>query len=605
MKLHKLRIKDFRAIVDTGWIDCQQITTFVGANESGKTTIFMALLKLVDKEQSTRSSIKGLSYKFSKIDAFKDVPIDRFEELKEGLEERVFVEAGFLVDQALVDELKFYVPNIKKGSLVYVSRNYGGNYKVWFDESTTVNVYEEHLKKIAPIVVDALPVFIYFQEMTEVKSQIDLVSLAYKLKNVNKNPLTAYEAMYYNLLNYIDVWESNLIKSIETKFGVLEDVDSKKVDFREVLQIIPLFEKRLADGMKKLNEEFKKWWGNDEITLKFGTHKRGVTIEVIEDGETYLLENRSTGFRRFFGLFLSFSVSVHGDFENSILLFDEAGAALHSLTQKKLVNFFNELGKYTQIMYNTHSSYMLPVSEMNRVRVVYKDKTDHTFIANNLKITDDKLNEESIFAVQSSLAMHLAESTLAGCVPVMVLNEADRTYLQIIKNVLVATGHLSTIYETLVFSTGPNGIDAAAETFSGDEDLPVVLLPNNEAAQKVRTRLINGVYKNEKQKVLTLKDFEGAGEEFEDIIPPKYVSIFSSVFLKETLGADFKHNMKKDLLKQVNEYVEAKNIELPSNFRYELAKRMRLNTMRFFKDVKIPKKYLKLWKSIWYHILSI
>ena len=248
---------------------------------------------------------------------------------------------------------------------------------------------------------------------------------------------------------------------------------------------------------------------------------------------------------------------------------------------------------------------MLPVSEMNRVRVVYKDKTDHACISSNLKISVDRLNEESLFVVQSALAMHLAESTLAGCVPIVVLSENDRTFLQITKNVLIATGQLDTIYETLVFSTGPNGIDSAAQTFSGDDDLPVVLLPATEEGKKIEKRLIEGVYSNEKEKVLSLRNFDEDLVDFEDIIPDRYVSIFSSVFLKDVLGKDFVYSKKRKLLEQVYAYAKENNIELPDNFRYELAKRMRLNTMRFFRDVRIPKKYLKIWKTIWYKLLSI
>jgi hypothetical protein len=454
------------------------------------------------------------------------------------------------------------------------------------------------------LVRKALPAFLYFQEMTEVKSEIDLVSLAFKVSEINSRKLTVYETSYYNLLKYLDIWDNNLTRSIEQIYGDLKFVDTAKLNFNEIFEKIPQFETRFREGIERFNEEFSKWWGDDDVQITYETYKRGIRILIRENGKNYTLQNRSTGFRRFFGLFLSFSVVVQKDYENTVLLFDEAGAALHSLTQRKLVNFFKELGTYTQIMYNTHSSYMLPVSEMNRVRIVYRDVHDHALVTGDVRVKPDRMNEEALFPVQSSLAMHLAESTLAGCVPIMVLNAEDRTYLQTTKNVLIATGNLDTVYETLIFSTGANGIDASSMVFSGEDDLPVVLLSGTTADLAVRDRLVNGVYKREAAKVLRLTDFDPNVMYFEDMIPEKYVGMFSTVYLKELLGAEFKYDKKRALLEQVYGYAEEKGIKLPNNAREEMARRMRLNTMRYFRDVRIPKKYIKLWKKVWLTLLS-
>ena len=37
MILHSFRVKEFRSVQDSGWIDAERITALIGTNESGKT----------------------------------------------------------------------------------------------------------------------------------------------------------------------------------------------------------------------------------------------------------------------------------------------------------------------------------------------------------------------------------------------------------------------------------------------------------------------------------------------------------------------------------------------------------------------------------------
>ena len=103
MNLLKFRVKDFRAVIDTDWIDCQQITAFVGSNESGKTTLLMALMKLMDphREFQTGTTLKSNIGKLARIVLKDDVPIDREAELLPDINDRVFIEAIFTVDEEL------------------------------------------------------------------------------------------------------------------------------------------------------------------------------------------------------------------------------------------------------------------------------------------------------------------------------------------------------------------------------------------------------------------------------------------------------------------------------------------------------------------------
>ncbi|MCL2674980.1 MAG: ATP-binding protein [Firmicutes bacterium] len=604
MKLVRFRIKDFRSVVDTGWISCQNVTAFAGENESGKTTMLMALLKLtnVGHKDTDTTVFKSNEVEMAQIDLANDVPIDRYEELAPNLAETEFIFAEFAVDEEMNNDLKFMLPGFTGAKTITISRKYSGEY--------TVDILKDFPKKEAAItkgyIVNKIPKFMYYKEVHEVDSEIDFLSLALKLNgNVHDRALTAKETIVSNLLDCLDIWESNLIKSIVQIHEKLSLENLDDVDFRMIFEQIPYFRARVERGFNLLTKEFQKWWGKDDTIITFEPYSRGVVINIIdENGRVYKLENRSTGFRRFFALFLSFSITGRHEYENSILLFDEAGAALHPLVQRKLADFFDHLGKRKQLLYNTHTAYMLNVGDLNRVRVIYKDGTKHTRVSETLKINPDRSNEMSLFPVQSSLAMYVAEKAMAGCFPVVVMNEYDEYYLSIIKNILAAKGKLNTVHNILIFATGENGIDAASEAFSSDEDYPVILLPSDNDSRRVKERLVAGKYKDHRDKILELSDFIEGAVKFEDLIPDNFVEIFSRVYLQNILDKDFVYDKKQDLILQIENYAFSKGITLPVKYRSELAKRMKIQTMMHFRDVNIPGKYVTNWLKIWRALLK-
>lgn len=46
MTLVQFRVTNFRSVMDSGWIDCDDITSLIGINEAGKSNLILALWKL-------------------------------------------------------------------------------------------------------------------------------------------------------------------------------------------------------------------------------------------------------------------------------------------------------------------------------------------------------------------------------------------------------------------------------------------------------------------------------------------------------------------------------------------------------------------------------
>ncbi|MDR0697064.1 MAG: ATP-binding protein [Christensenellaceae bacterium] len=605
MRLIRFKVTDFRSVSDSDWIDCKDVTIFAGDNESGKTTLFFAIMKLMPPEllaimAKTRPDI----YRIAEINIQADFPIDKYEECYNNIEDIIFIRAEFLLNEVINQQLKKIYHGFRSRETVMISRNYAGRYDIDLLDEFPCDFKIDALKCI----LSHIPKLQYYQEVTEVSNRIDFITLALKLTGAYAdNTLTDAESMFSRLLTCLDIWESNLIKTI-AEAEISLNTANRNIDFRNVFDKVPLFKRRVERGFERLNEQFLECWGKDDVIIGFEGYERGIIIKIIDRNtqKPYYLENRSTGFRRFFAHFLTFSITGISDNDDSLLMFDEAGAAMHSVTQRKLANYLLKVGTRSQVLYNTHSSYMIPVTHMNDVRVVFKDITGHTKVKKRLVIEESRTNELSLFPIQSSLGLYIAEKALSACLPIIVLTDADEAYLSLIKNILFSRGLLRTVFQTSVFSTGEDGIDAITEMFCDGDDLPAVFLTSDETGIEIKERLLSTIYKNAPQKIRSVSDYKKKAELIEDLLPFDYLEISARKYVRSFLGTNFKFDPKgKSLTTQALKYAETHAIELPLTFRYEIAKRVLLNLTSFYKDVKISLLLKLRWAKIWRDLIKL
>lgn len=120
MKLIKFRVREFRSIQDSGWIECDDVTTLVGMNEAGKSNLLLALWKL--------KPAKG-----GEISLLDDLPKKKYAELRDAEEKPVFIEAEFELDADTLSSLQKRLQRADEAlSVVTIGRNYSGEYAVSF-----------------------------------------------------------------------------------------------------------------------------------------------------------------------------------------------------------------------------------------------------------------------------------------------------------------------------------------------------------------------------------------------------------------------------------------------------------------------------------------
>ncbi|MYC77156.1 AAA family ATPase [Candidatus Poribacteria bacterium] len=180
MKLTEFRVCMYKGIIDSGWVDVNDLTVLVGKNESGKTSLLKALHKLNPYKSETEES--------ESYNNTKEWPRGR---RVESSEEHVVCRAKF----QLSDEEKTELAQIAEGETlpetVEVSRNYAGQLEIdlgeeiRLDEPSFIDINE--VLDVLPEVPDNLdPDFrgLAFSCLDEVRSYInerrfdELVSLA-------------------------------------------------------------------------------------------------------------------------------------------------------------------------------------------------------------------------------------------------------------------------------------------------------------------------------------------------------------------------------------------------------------------------------------------
>lgn len=251
---------------------------------------------------------------------------------------------------------------------------------------------------------------------------------------------------------------------------------------------------------------------NRRATSTFQPRARSIASRLSDDRrpEEVELENRSTGLQWFLSFYLVFLVESQGDHEDAVLLLDEPGLSLHPLAQRDLSAFFDGLTQTNQIIYTTHSPFLVDPDRLDRVRKVFVAEDGSTECSPNLRQSGaDPAQAGAAYAVYSALNLNVAESLLLGCLPVVVEGASDQHYLTMIKALLIGAGKITPRRE-LVFppAGGTKTLRITASILTGrDETLPVVLLDGDQMGTRMAAELISGLYKGEEKKVLSTDEF--------------------------------------------------------------------------------------------------
>lgn len=596
MRLLKYKVTNFRSVKDSGWINCDDVTTLVGINEAGKSNLLLALWKL-------NPAFGG------EIDILHDLPVDKLSELRDKVDETCFVEADFEICSetaiAIGEKVGCDMSNVKT---VSISRRYNKTRYVDFhgvkpkstlteviskkdDEGNTIT---ETIQKdydsqtLINAIVEHMPKFVYYSNYGNLSTRIYLPNVVKWLNNetvpgidINEDQVRTLRVLFkFVNLEPKEILNLGKDSAADRRFngqnpsqGEIDKVDEAK-EKRSIL---------LQSASTKLTKEFKEWWKQGEYKFRFeadGDYFRIWVSDSIRPAEVSL-ELRSTGLQWFLSFYLIFLVESQDIHKNAILLLDEAGLTLHPLAQKDLAKFFNKLSQTNQIINTTHSPFIVDTNNIDRCKVVYVDDNGLTVASDNLRQSSDKLNEKSIYAVHAALGLSVSDILLQGCKPVIVEGPSDQIYLSTIKQILISNKQIAPKDEIVfVPSGGVRGIQGVVSIIgSKNNELPYVIIDSDKSGADTKSKLEKGqLYSEDKKKIIEIKTFAGFdGAEIEDIIPSDTLIKGVDKIMPKDIDDDFEDSYvaNSPVIPQIEKFASNHNIELANGWKVELAKKVK------------------------------
>ncbi len=144
-------------------------------------------------------------------------------------------------------------------------------------------------------------------------------------------------------------------------------------------------------------------------------------------------DEHSTGFRWFFSFLAAFAEYEFKE-EPVIILLDEPALGLHARAQKDFLRFIEErLAPKQQVLYTTHSPFMVEPGKLERVRLVEdKGKEDGAVVSEDVLSTDT----DTLFPLQGALGYDLVQHLFIAPNNLVVEGTSDFTYLIVISDFL-------------------------------------------------------------------------------------------------------------------------------------------------------------------------
>lgn len=629
MKLRQFRVTNFRSVTDSGWLDVSDVTALIGENEAGKTNLLLPLWKL--------NPTAG-----GEISLLDDMPRSRYAEMRNEPEKHDFIFCLFDLSDYEQQIAVNHGADPSKVSSVKVWRDFKGRTGFQFPEAPGFS-FTDAFKLTPPTTTDGgedeeeedkgpslwtvmrrfLPKFVYYSNYGNLDAQIYLPHVVENLEREDLGQKEAAKARTLKVLFDLVGLSAEEILELARATGVVErvnqqgqrvgsvtnktddeiDKDDKQLRERQAL---------LQSASSKLTKSFRDWWKQGDYRFRLvadGNYFR-IFVADARRPEEVELENRSAGLQWFLSFFLVFTYESEDTHEDAIVLLDEPGHSLHPLAQRDLSNFFDNLAKTNQILFTTHSPFMIDADRLDRVRKVYVDNDGGTIASSDLgqgRNRDGARERGATYAVHSALNLTVAESLLLGCKPVIVEGPSDQHYLTAIKSVLIGKRKIAPKSE-LVFppSGGAKTAKIIASILSGrDDDLPFVLFdsdtPGKQAAKTLRETLYSGF---EDRVIMTDEVFEQmASTEIEDLIPPALIcSVLDRMERRADREFEEFHNPSKPIVPQIKEWAAGQGFELEDGWKVRLSlgvkERLVFNPTKHVDDARLDQ-----WKVLFARFL--
>ncbi|MDE0260178.1 MAG: AAA family ATPase [Gammaproteobacteria bacterium] len=499
MRATHFRIQNFRSIDDSGWIPLHKVTALVGRNESGKSSLLQALHKFNPATENPYDAQREFprhryTREYVRSPDSRDWPVCSV---------RFAPSAQFCAE--LDELLALAETEMDAPENIEVTRYYDGQLSVSYPVKFTVDIGS--LDEIGELEVDDLvekhlPVFIYFESYGVLDSAIWLPTFLSELAHNPHDPrVRTINAMFEHV--HLDPAE---LHTLGAEAGGQAEHQQQK-ERRAIL---------LSSASRDISTRFSEWYKEQrEHRIRYqadGSYFRIWTSDS-KAGAPIELEQRSKGFQWFFSFYLVFLVESDHGHKDAVLLLDEPGLHLHPTAQQELLLFFDKLVETNQILYTTHSPFMIDGDNLHRVRAVVDDEHGQSQVSADTWPTD----RETVFPLQAAAGYAIMKGLFRHQKNVLVEGLTDFFYLQALSQQCAASGREALPDDVYVTPCGGTKyVGHIASLFLGQDARALVILDADDAGRARRDALLKELYATHESSVLMLDEVLGrTGEEVE------------------------------------------------------------------------------------------
>lgn len=267
-----------------------------------------------------------------------------------------------------------------------------------------------------------------------------------------------------------------------------------------------------------VSAELQKRWTDRTVKVRFNLDGDDLQTFVSDTAHTFdvdvNLNERSRGFQWFFSFYTAFAADTdNGDKDRAILLLDEPGLYLHAKSQGDLLTHLEDDFE-NQILYTTHSPFMVPTRHLDWVRTVNIAEAGGTTVTNN-----PSGDRKTLFPLQAALGYDLAQSLFLGGSNLIVEGVTDFWILSAMSEYLASQSRQSLDDSlTITPAGGAQKIPYMAALLASENLNVLVLLDHEKDAISTREDLLN-------TKVLREHNILTIGDAFEESAQPKDADI--------------------------------------------------------------------------------
>ncbi|MEN3793938.1 AAA family ATPase [Fulvimarina sp. MAC3] len=402
MRFEGFSVRNYRNIIDSGWIDANKVTAFVGQNEAGKSNLFEALYCL-------NPIIPGALYR-----ADEDWPVDDWEN-RNNAKGSMVCKAQFALESAEEIESLY-------ASAAAANDGEENHQEIALPESATIVLYRSYGHqtgfKVHDFPAGALdeekatewakanvPKFVYIHDYEMSGAQVELDELQQRLRKAgNRHDLSNEDQTILIILDLANIDLDDFLQKGQSSEG----------------RTNRSYDKRSAS--RYLTKQFGDLWQQKDVSFEIEID--GPTLNIFAEdsaiGMPVRLHRRSTGFRWYVSFAWKFTHATKGEYANCVLLLEEPGIHLHFSGQRDLLKVFERLSENNTIMYTTHLASMVDLANPERVRIV--ESRDH-----HLAITKGVVSAQRgpMAVIEQSLGITGDQSGLLSNRQVLIVEGGD------------------------------------------------------------------------------------------------------------------------------------------------------------------------------------